>query len=111
MNEAPTERRTSPRFPVTFILDFLGQYLVGAGTVSNLSTAGCMVGSDLVVLAGWSLKLRLYLPDQDAPLVVDQAVVRWSRGLEFGVEFLRMRLGEQERLHRFVSTLETGPSH
>ncbi len=105
------EQRKAPRFPVQFILGFLGQYSVGAGTVSNLSTAGCMVGSDLVVLAGWSLKLRLYLPDQDAPLVVDQAVVRWSRGLEFGVEFLAMQLKEQERLHRFVSTLETRPSH
>ena len=105
------EKRKAPRFPVQFILDFLGQYSVGAGTVSNLSTAGCMVGSDLVVLAGWSLKLRLYLPGQVAPLVVDQAVVRWSRGLEFGVEFLAMQLKEQERLHRFVSTLETQPGH
>ncbi len=86
------EKRKAPRFPVQFILDFLGQYSVGAGSVSNLSTTGCMVGSDLVVLAGWSLKLRLYLPDQDAPLVVDQAVVQWSRGLAFGVEFLAMQL-------------------
>jgi len=105
------ERRSTVRFPVQFILGFFGQYSVGAGTVSNLSTAGCMVGSDLVVLVGWSLKLRLNLPDQVAPLVVDQAVVRWSRGLAFGVEFLAMQLKEQERLHRFVSTLETGASH
>ena len=105
------EKRKAPRFPVQFILDFLGQYSVGAGSVSNLSTTGCMVGSDLVVLAGWSLKLHLSLPAQAAPLVVDQAVVRWSRGLEFGVEFLRMQQGEQERLHRFVSTLEAGQSH
>ena len=105
------EKRKAPRFPVQFILDFLGQYSVGAGSVSNLSTTGCMVGSDLVVLAGWSLKLHLSLPDQDAPLVVDQAVVQWYRGLAFGVEFLAMQLREQERLHRFVSALETQPGH
>jgi len=55
--------------------------------------------------------LRIFMPEQDAPVVVDRAQVRWTaRGL-FGLEFLAMQREEQARLRRFVSTLETGPSH
>ncbi len=42
---------------------------------------------------------------------VDLAAVRWSEGREFGLEFLRMQPEEQQRLRRFVSTLETQPGH
>jgi len=43
-------------------------------------------------------------------VVVDRAQVRWTvRGL-FGLEFLTIGSEEEERLRRFLSTLETGPS-
>ncbi len=105
------ERRRCPRFPVQFTLDFLGQDAIGVGLASTLSKEGCTVEGNLIVQAGWNLELRLLLPDQDLPAKVILAVVRWSQGRRFGVEFLRMGDEEQARLRRFVSTLETGPSH
>ena len=66
--------------------------------------------SDLIIHTGWSLGLRLHLPEQDLPIVVDESVVRWSWGPKFGLEFIRMEPEEQVRLRRFVSTLETGQS-
>ena len=107
----PVDRRSAARFPVQFTIGFLGQHAVGVGSASNLSTEGCTVESELMVHQGWPLELRLRLPDDDLPVEVTLAVVRWSQGQKFGLEFLQMQLGEQERLHRFVSSLETQPGH
>ena len=63
------ERRSTPRFPVQFTVDFSGQHTAGVGTVRDLSTEGCTVESNLMVHTGWSLALRLHLPDQEAPMV------------------------------------------
>ncbi|MDA2911706.1 PilZ domain-containing protein [Nitrospiraceae bacterium AH_259_D15_M11_P09] len=104
------ERRTSPRFPVQFTVDFSSQHTVGVGTVRDLSTEGCMAESNLIVHTGGSLALRLHLPDQEAPMEVTEAAVRWSQGQRVGLQFLRMGDDEQERLRRCVSTLETRPS-
>ncbi len=76
----------------------------------NLSLGRCGIESDQNVQQGKQLALRIFMPEQDAPLVVDRAQVRWTaRGL-FGLEFLTIGSEEEERLRRFLSTLETGPS-
>ncbi len=69
------------------------------------------VTSTLSVQQGTYLKLRLSLPDQATPMDVDSAAVRWARGREFGLEFLVIGSEEEARLHRFISTLEGGPTH
>ncbi len=77
----------------------------------TLSLGGCGIESDQNVQQGKQLTLCIFMPEQDAPVVVDRAQVRWTvRGL-FGLEFLAMQQEEQARLRRFVSTLEAGPSH
>ncbi len=105
------EQRKHRRYRFHCEIWFPGKQVSVTGTASDLSVRGCKVESKKRVYIGKCLALQICLPDQVAPLVVDQAVVRWSRGLAFGVEFLAMQLGEQERLHRFVSTLETQPGH
>ena len=40
-----------------------------------------------------------------APLRVDLAEVRWVKGWEFGLEFVRLRLEVKARLQRFISAL------
>ncbi len=109
--KGPTERRRAARFPVQFTLSFLGQHVVGVGSASNLSTEGCTVESELMVHQGWPLELRLRLPDDDLPLEVIQAEVRWSQGQKFGLEFVRIQPAALARLRRFVSGLEAGLSH
>ena len=105
------DKRQAPRFKVRLPIEFLGYNLTGEGTVGNLSMEGCAVGSDQTVQRGKSLTLRISLPDQDAPLVVNRAEVRRSvRGL-LVLEFLTIGSEEEERLRRFLSTLETHTSH
>ncbi len=79
--------------------------------MSDLSVGGCKVDTKASVYIGMYLPLRVYLPGQETPLKVDQAAVRWAKEQEFGLEFISMRPEEEERLRRFVSTLETRPSH
>ncbi len=113
MNEAPMERRGYPRFRVQFPVSFSGDDLAGEGTVLDLSKRGwkATVTSTRTVRPGTYLALRLSLPDQAPPMDVDSAAVRWARGREFWLEFLMIRSEDEERLRRFVSTLEAGPSH
>ncbi len=85
--------RYARRYQVHCPITLLGDHLVGEGTVRNVST------------------VRVLLPDQAVPRKVDLAVVRWSRGREFGLEFLRMQPEEQDRLRRFVTALERGSRH
>ncbi len=103
--------RYARRYPIQCPITFLGDHLVGEGTVRNVSTGGWKVDSDQPVPRGNYFALRVLLPDQAVPMKVDLAAVRWSSGGEFGLEFLRMQPEEQARLRHFVSTLETQPGH
>ena len=103
--------RYAHRYPIQCSITFLADHFVGEGTVSNLSTGGWKVDSDQPVQRGNYFALRVLLQDQAPPMKVDLAAVRWSSGREFGLEFIRMQPEEQDRLRRFVSILETRPSH
>ena len=106
------ELRQSPRFAVHCPIAYAGGNLAGVGIVSNLSTGGCKIGSSTHVDTGANLELRIYLTGApEFPMKVDQAVVRWAQEQEFGVEFITVRPEEQERLHRFVTSLGAGPGH
>ncbi len=105
------DRRLALRFKVHLPISFSGDSLTGEGVVVNLSLGGCTIDSEQKVQRWKYLTLRIFMPDQDAPLVVDRAQVRWSAGRLFALEFLALQPQEQERLGRFVSTLETQLGH
>ena len=103
--------RVAHRYPIQCPITFSGDYRAGAGTVRDVSRGGWKVDSDQPMQRGDYVALRVVLPDQAVPMRVDFAVVRWASGREFGLEFIRMQPEEQERLRRFVSTLQTVQSH
>ncbi len=109
--ETPMHLRYAHRYPVQCPITFLGDHLVGQGTVRNVSTGGWKVESDQAIKHGNYFALRVLLPDQAPPMKVDLAAVRWSSEREFGLEFLQMQPEEQARLRRFVSALEKAPRH
>ncbi|MFQ5931726.1 MAG: PilZ domain-containing protein [Nitrospiraceae bacterium] len=109
--EALMELRQSPRFLVHCPIAYAGGNLAGVGIVSNLSTGGCKVGSSTPVDPGANIELRIYITGApEFPMKVDQAVVRWAKAHEFGLEFISIWPEEQVRLRRFIRTLETGQS-
>ena len=97
------ELRAKPRVHVEFPLTFSGDEVLGRGTVINLSAGGCGIESDENVQKGTFLGLRVLLPGHEPTVLhVDVAAVRWSQGKRFGVEFLRIRSEEQQRIDQIV---------
>jgi hypothetical protein len=74
----------------------------GEGTLLDISTSGCRASSSVDLNVGMLLKLSLFLPDQKWPLRIDQAIVRWSDGRKFGLEFTNIRLAQRERLRAMI---------
>ncbi len=80
----------------------------GEGEVLDLSLSGCMVKSNSAVPPGLQMKVALFLADgHEWPIRVDEAIVRWARGGEFGIEFLAMRPPQLQRIQQYV--IETKP--
>ena len=52
------------------------------------------------------LLLRIYPPQWNLPIVVKAAVVRWVRGLDFGVEFLNIDTEVQAEVRRLLQELQ-----
>jgi len=49
----------------------------------------------------------MQLREREEPVQVDLAAVRWSFATRFGVEFIKIRPEEGERLKKFVAALES----
>ncbi len=74
----------------------------GEATILDVSTNGCRAQSSVELKVGMLLKLWLFLGDYKWPLRVDQAIVRWIDGAEFGLEFASIRLAQRERLRALI---------
>lgn len=99
--------RKHTRFTVHFQGSFSsGQQLEGDGTVLNLSIGGCKVQSDTRVPLGTDVRVRIMMPDEDQPLEVKRAAVRWTGGQEFGLEFTFVETEDELRLRHFVQTFD-----
>jgi hypothetical protein len=61
---------------------------------------------DTSLLKGAYVELFINLLGQIPPLPVGLAVIRWSTGTEFGLEFIRIADRHQVRLRRYVKDLE-----
>ncbi len=105
------EQRKHRRYRFLCEIWFPGREESVAGTASDLSVRGCKVESEASLYIGMYLALEICPLGQEATLKVDQAAVRWARKEEFGLEFISFSPKEEERLRRFVSTLETAQSH
>jgi PilZ domain-containing protein len=100
------ERRAMPRLRVQFRTTFsASSTLEGTGIVQDLSTGGCRIESPVLMVPGFSLELRIHVPDLDWPLMIDAASVQWVSGQTFGLAFSRITDTEHLRLGQVVSDL------
>jgi hypothetical protein len=49
----------------------------------------------------------MYLREREEPIQIDLAAIRWVSAARFGVEFIKIRSEERERLKKFVEALES----
>ncbi len=101
--------RTYQRFPVRCRVHYRGVEGPGQGTVWNLSRTGWRIDGNRSVIPGDHLTLVVYLPNKKRLALVDRAVVRWSRGKEFGLENVQVEADNDARLSGFVTRLVQKP--
>jgi len=101
------EGRKHTRFAVQLPVSFSGDQLSDGGTILNVSAEGCAITSGRVAGTGTYLQLTMQLREREEPVQVDLAAVRWVSATRFGVEFIKIRQEEEERLRKFVKTLES----
>lgn len=73
------------------------------GTLLDISKAGWRATGPRPVARGTAMAVNLFLPDEPMPIMVDEAVVRWTDGLEFGLELRQMKPGEASRLSDYLT--------
>jgi hypothetical protein len=101
------QERKHVRFAVQRPVSFRGDLLAGTGTILNISRQGCAIVSDTAAEADAYLQLNVQLLEEEDPVRVDLAAVRWSTANRFGVEFIKMHQDVGERLRQFVRLLES----
>jgi len=107
-DEARVKDRRGRRVPISCRLFFFGDDdFEGEAALLDLSTSGCRISSCVPLQKDMILKLSLFLPDYRWPLRVDQAIVRWIDGQEFGLEFIHLRLAQRERLRALLMKIKT----
>lgn len=100
--------RWRERIPVGYSARIQSDIGTGEAILLDLSPTGCRMRSAIDVQAGSYLTLQIAVAADRAPLGVEVSVVRWCRDGQFGVEFLRYRHGDRERVTQLLDTL---PSH
>ncbi len=94
------KQRGSPRIAVSGSVAFFGEDIAGQGRVSDLSVSGCVLEAQASpeFPTNVYLSLRLEVPEQQEPLDIDLAAVRWVQGRVAGLEFIRLDPATQTRL-------------
>ena len=83
--------------------------VTGEGYLQDLSAYGCRMESDTSLQPGTELELCFFYGSrEDVPIRVELATVRWAKGQEFGVKFLRLQSHEEARLRHVIAELLGG---
>lgn len=102
-HEAAMAERRGRRLNLRCRLFFFGEDdFEGEATILDLSTGGCQVTSLTEVQVGMMLRLSLFLQDQQWPVRIDGALVRWVKGNSFGLEFTEIRSAQRERVRAII---------
>lgn len=96
------EQRTHRRHPVNFQGIYSADSVqVEEVVVLDLSMGGCRVSSPLPMPPDTAIQLQIR-PHKAAPIYVHGAIVRWTRGYAFGVQFQELPKHESKALTRLL---------
>ena len=104
------DKRRHPRYPVDYPGSFLGNGLNSPGVILNLSTAGCRCSCQGLIRQEAFLRVVIDVPRYLVPIQIDRAIVRWSIGNAFGLEFVGMSFAEKQRLEMLILTMKVAQS-
>ena len=121
MNKPPTqkrriiERRKYPRIftPSGALVSFnrliepveIEEHTDGEGTLTELSREGCRLLSDIPLNNGERYHLILQVSKKSHPIIVEAAVVRWTRENSYGLKFTSMQSIQESHLRELLLEL------
>jgi hypothetical protein len=106
--ETSQKERKRRRIDMACRMFFFGdQDFEGEATVQDVSTSDCRVISQVEVKVGMVFKLSLFLPDYTWPVRVEESIVRWVKGDQFGLEFTDIRMAQRERVRALIMKTRT----
>lgn len=81
---------------------YLSEDFLGKGTVWDISSGGWRIQGDHQVRLGMKLTLRMEFLEEKVPLEVEEAVVQWVSGKDFGIQIRKIRHSAAKRLERLI---------
>ena len=100
------ERRQHRRVPAQLKSLLLGNSHEVEGVTLDLSIGGARIESEIDVFPGKQIQVRLVVPGEEEPLLIDQALVRWVNENTFGIEFLKVNQERRDDLEELVDAFE-----
>ena len=110
------EKRRHPRFSVKLALDYWQTPdLIQGGLVANISETGLLIHSVHKIQIGTKLGIRVYLSnDNRLDCIEGKAKIMWMnlhreqgwKGYRYGVYIIQMPSGYQNRLMKYILTLQ-----
>jgi len=94
--------RKNQRFKELIPITYRGNGIAGEGMLKELSLSGGSIKGNEPVSVGMALRLRIFVPGDPEPLEIDRAIVKWVKGMEFGVE-LTPENQDAERITKLVA--------
>ena len=100
------EQRQFQRFGDKSVVTFSNGIVQGEGYLSNLSFGGAAVISNVAVMRGSYLTMRIAPTSESSAIQIDLAPVRWAKDGSFGVEVIRLGPDSQLRFKHYIEALE-----
>ncbi len=75
---------------------------IGEGELLDLSLEGCRLETSMPLPVHTYLGLRIIDTEDELPILIDLAAVRWVQGQECGIQFLAVHAPHGERLRRLL---------
>lgn len=72
------------------------------GETRDLSLGGAQIESSLVVQPGRQIAVKLIVPGDDTPILIEQARVQWNVDRTFGVRFVDLQPQELDELEQLI---------
>jgi len=72
------------------------------GEALDLSLGGARIESSLVVQPGRQIAVKLIVPGDDTPILIEQARVQWTVDRTFGVRFIELQQEKMDELEQLI---------
>jgi hypothetical protein len=98
--------RTHPRFNVCWSIIYRGEDFIGQGTMIDISIQGGRFAGTMPVEPGMRLGIYVDPPHKTEQLFLDEAVVTWVSGNQFGTRFTKIRPQDLQWLAGYLDVAE-----